>query len=85
MPTISMFYGIIIRMYANDHEPKHFHALYQGNEATFDFNGDIRQGVMPNKQRKIISAWAQIHTDELEANWVLSQNKEELFRIDSLR
>jgi hypothetical protein len=40
---------------------------------------------MPNKQRKIISAWAQIHTDELEANWVLSQDKEELFRIDSLR
>ena len=37
MPTISMFYGITNRMYNNgEHNPPHFHADYQGNEAVFD-------------------------------------------------
>jgi hypothetical protein len=31
MPTISMFYGIVIRMYCDrsEHNPPHFHAYYQ--------------------------------------------------------
>lgn len=28
MPTISTFYGIIIRMFYNDHVPPHFHVEY---------------------------------------------------------
>jgi hypothetical protein len=45
MPIISMFYGIIIRMYNNgDHNPPHFHAVYQNEEAVFDLNGDYIEG-----------------------------------------
>jgi Domain of unknown function (DUF4160) len=33
MPTISQFFGILIRMYFNDHAPPHFHALYNEREA----------------------------------------------------
>jgi hypothetical protein len=33
MPTISLFYGIKIEMYFNDHEPPHFHAYYAEDEA----------------------------------------------------
>ncbi len=48
MPTISMFYGIIIRMYNNgEHNPPHFHAHYQGRVAVFDMEGNITEGEMP--------------------------------------
>ena len=86
MPTISMFYGIIIRMYNNgEHNPPHFHAQYQGKVAVFDMDGNLMEGEMPLKQCKLISAWAEIHKDELLANWELAMNEEPLFKIDPLR
>ena len=70
MPTISMFFGIIIRMFNNgEHNPPHFHATYQGYNAVFDMNGEMTDGDMPKKQQKLIAAWAEIHHDELLANW----------------
>lgn len=85
MPTLSMFFGIIIRMFADDHNPPHFHASYQGINATFDFNGTLLEGDMPAKQQKLIAAWAEIHREELNANWELAMNKESLFKISPLR
>ena len=55
--TISMFYGIIISMYnRNEHNPPHFHASYQGYVATFDIDGELKEGDMPKAQRKLIEA-----------------------------
>lgn len=85
MPTISMFYGIVIRMFSDDHNPPHFHAVYQGNAAMFTLDGEMIHGNMPTKQLKYIAAWAAIHEDELKANWELAKDKEELFRIDPLK
>lgn len=85
MPAISMFYGIRIYMYARDHPAPHFHARYQGFKATFDMEGELLEGEMPPKQRKLISAWAVLHTDELEANWAIAEEGEEPFKIDPLR
>ena len=36
MPEISRFYGIIISMYYDDHNPPHFHARYGGSRATIE-------------------------------------------------
>jgi len=44
MPVISTFFGIMIRMFFGDHPPPHFHAEYQGEKATFAFNGDLLAG-----------------------------------------
>lgn len=86
MPTISMFYGVIIRMYNNgEHNPPHFHASYQSFNAVFNFDGDLMEGDMPNKQRKFIAAWAEIHKDELLANWELAMNEQPLYKIEPLR
>jgi len=85
MPTISMFYGIIIRMYVDDHNPPHIHAIHQNHTATFDFDGNLLEGTMPAKHQKMIKAWIAIHEDELMANWQLALNKENLFKIDPLR
>ena len=85
MPSISMFFGIVIYMYWSDHDPPHFHAVYRGDDASFDFHGNLLEGDMPNRQKKLIAAWAEIHCEELAANWELAKRDEALFKIDPLR
>ena len=84
MPTVSMLYGILIRMYYDDHNPPHFHAFYNEYEAMFDFNGNLLDGKFPKKELKLVEAWSIIHKKELEANWLLSKNCEKLFEIRPL-
>ena len=85
MPVISMFFGIIIYMNWDEHLPPHFHARYQDFNGMFTFDGDPLEGNIPPKQRKLIAAWAELHHDELLANWEVAREHEELFRIDPLR
>ncbi len=86
MPTISMFFGIIISMYNNgEHNPPHFHARYQDHRGEFSLDGTLLAGSMPKKQMKLIAAWAAIHHDELCANWELAMQEEPLYKIDPLR
>lgn len=87
MPTISMFYGIIIRMYFGpaEHNPPHFHAYYQGKTATVNINEcEIINSTLPNKQNKMIVAWAELRKDELLANWEICQNGGKPFDIQPL-
>lgn len=84
MPTISMFYGIIIRMYYDDHNPPHFHAFFGEYKATFNFDGELIDGNMPNSKMKLISAWALIHKEDLMANWKLAKDSESLYNINPL-
>ena len=44
MPVISMFFGIVIRMYYKEHEPAHFHAEYQSQQGEFDLTGNLIVG-----------------------------------------
>lgn len=86
MPTISMFYGVIIRMYNNnEHPPPHFHAIYSGYEAIFNLKGKLIEGKMPRSKIDLIKAWTVIHYDELVANWELAINGESIFKIEPLK
>jgi hypothetical protein len=88
MPTISMFYGIIIRMYLGkkEHNPPHFHAYYQEFKGTFNIEtGEEMEGNVPPKQKKLIGAWVELHKDELLADWNLAINNELPFKIEPLR
>ncbi len=88
MPTISMFFGIIIRMYyaPKEHGPPHIHVYFQDYNVTFDIqNGEILNGDMPSRQLRLVQAWIEIHKDELLANWELCQNGEKPFQIEPLR
>jgi hypothetical protein len=88
MPTISMFYGIIIRMYCSpgEHNPPHIHAYYQDLAAIFDVRtGEITGGSLPPKQTKLVLAWVEIHKEELQADWELASNGELPFPIEPLR
>lgn len=86
MPLLSMFYGIILRMYNNgEHNPPHFHAYYGEFQSIFSLDGELLEGSMPRKQTRLIQAWTEIHLEELKANWELAINEEPIFRIDPLR
>ncbi|OHB69032.1 MAG: hypothetical protein A2W23_02390 [Planctomycetes bacterium RBG_16_43_13] len=88
MPTISMFYGIIVRMYCGkaEHNPPHFHAYYQDYKAVVDITTcDIIDGNLPSKQAKLVLAWAELHKDELAADWVLASKGELPFKIEPLK
>jgi hypothetical protein len=87
MPTISMFYGIIIRMYfaPGEHNPPHFHAYYNEYKASFSLDSlEIIDGELPRKQKRLVQAWAELHIDELKADWTLAISGEPVFKIDPL-
>ena len=69
MPVISRFYGILIAMYFNDHNPPHVHAKYSGYEALFSFDGEIIEGDIPKRASKFVKEWISFHKSELEENW----------------
>jgi len=69
MPIISRFYGIVIAMYFNDHNPPHFHAKYSGYEALFNFDGLLLEGELPKRASKFVEEWISYHKPELESNW----------------
>jgi Domain of unknown function (DUF4160) len=85
MPTISVFYGIIIRMYHRDHEPAHFHAFYQGNEAKIDIeNLRLMAEHLPHRALDLALDWADLHQNELRANWRLARQRRPISNIDPL-
>jgi len=62
MPTISAFYGILIRMFFNDHAPPHFHARYGEFEATINIDTlDVIQGELPSRALNLVKEWAMIN------------------------
>ena len=70
MPEISRFFNIRITMYFDEHRPPHFHAEYNGLKAEIDIRtAKVIKGALPNRQLKLVTAWAIIHQDELMANW----------------
>ncbi len=88
MPSISMFYGIIIRMYfaPDEHNPPHFHAYYQNTKATVNINTcEIIHSNMKSKHNKLIAAWAELRQEELLANWELVMNGENPYNIEPLK
>jgi hypothetical protein len=56
MPRISAFYGIVIAMYYNDHEPPNFHARYADHDAqVLISSGEILQGSLPRRAQALVS------------------------------
>lgn len=87
MPIIAIFYGIIISMYAGSHEHNtpHFHAKFQDYEAEYDFEGNVLKGSMPQGKHKLIVAWAEIHKEDLQADWDICRAGLSPMKIDTLR
>ncbi|MEX8548539.1 MAG: DUF4160 domain-containing protein [Mucilaginibacter sp.] len=86
MPEISRFFGIIIRMYFGDHNPPHFHAIYQEDVAEYDINTlTILVGSLPPRAHAMVLEWASLHRDELMENWKLATAMKEIHKIEPLK
>ena len=89
MPTISMFYGIIIAMLFEDndrHNLPHIHARYAGQKASIAIeDGRLLGGNLPSKQLKMVQVWVDLHKDELMADWELAVAGDQPFRIAPLQ
>jgi hypothetical protein len=72
MPTISLFYGILIQMYFADHAPPHFQALYAEFEAVIDIRTfEVLRGGLPSRALALVLEWALGHRNELMEDWNL--------------
>ncbi|MBF0109243.1 MAG: DUF4160 domain-containing protein [Magnetococcales bacterium] len=89
MPVISMFYGLIIRMFffdARQHHVPHIHVEYGDVNAVFSIDdGEILAGEMPRQKVRLVQAWIELHRDELMADWKLAMEGNPVFPIDPLK
>ena len=89
MPTISMFYSILILMYFYDdkkHSCPHIHAEYGEDQASIAIDdGTVLAGSLPRAKMKLVQAWIEIHREDLLADWKLAVAGEPVFKIDPLR
>ena len=86
MPEISRFYGIIVYIYANDHNPPHKHAKYGGNYSEVEIStGEVIEGDLPANAKMRVKNRVKLHRDELNANWEMAQQKLTPFKITPLQ
>ena len=82
MPILSVFFGIIVRMWHDDHPPPHIHVEYQGFAALVNIRtGDVSEGSFPKKAAAIVKEWCLRHQVELLENWQRGQSFEPMERI----
>ena len=89
MPVISMFYGLIVRMFFFDtdkHHLPHIHVEFGEFNAVLSIaDGEVLAGELPRAKLKLAQAWIEIHRDDLAADWTLAVEGRELFKIDPLK
>ena len=85
MAEISRFYGIIISMFGNEHNPPHFHIKYGHYKAVYTMKNGVIKGEIPVNVVKKVIEWVEIHHDELTQNWELIQSGKDANKIEPLR
>ena len=85
MPEICRFYGIVIKMFFDDHDPPHFHAQYSGHETLIDIRTlGVISGGLPARALGLVAEWASLHQDEILSLWEKAKTLEPLHEIDPL-
>ena len=85
MPELSRFFGIIIEMFGDDHNPPHFHVRYGDNEAIITIKDGIVKGELPRKVLKDVFKWMDLHQAELSENWQRLQDGKDIVKIEPLK
>ena len=86
MPTISIFYGIVIQMFWDEHAPPHFHALYTEHEALIDIQTlSVIRGSLPRRALAMVLEWASEHCKELMEDWELCVSRQTPKKISPLK
>ena len=86
MPEISRFYGVVIKMYFNEHNPPHFHAEYGEYKALININTmGIVSGKLPSRVLGMVVEWASMNQNQLKQEWNKARNMESLGKISPLK
>jgi hypothetical protein len=86
MPTISRFMGITITMFFDDHQPPHFHARSAEHSAKVRIDTlEVIASDLPRRELRLVLAWAEMHAEDLTANWRRARKGETLNAIEPLR
>lgn len=86
MPEISGFYGIIIAMFYDDHNPPHFHARYGGSMVAVEIRSlRILEGRIPPRALGMVMEWATQHQQALMLNWELAKSSQPPKKIAPLQ
>ena len=85
MPTVAVFYGIVVTMYADDHRYPHFHVRYAEYRASYALGTrSIIVGRVPLRVARLVEEWASLHERELKANWDKVRSHQSVQRIPPL-
>jgi hypothetical protein len=84
MPELSRFLGIVIGMFAREHPPPHFHAVYGEYQITVDIQGGVVHGDFPKRALRHVLEWLDLHQEELLENWKLVQAGKPPYKITPL-
>ncbi len=85
MPELCRFLGIIIRMYFEDHNPPHFHAVYGKYEGLFSIDTlEMLEGDLPPRVKSLVVEWADLHRKELKENWEMLLKNKKIKKIKPL-
>jgi hypothetical protein len=86
VPAISRFFGIVIAMFFDDHDPPHFHARHASGEARVRIDTlEFMDSSLGRRQERFVLAWAELHRDELAENWQRARAGETLNSIEPLQ
>lgn len=86
MPEICRFYGIIIKMFFEDHNPPHFHAGYGSFEALIEIDTlAVIGGKLPPRALGLVMEWAALHQKELILLWQNAREQKPLGKIEPLK
>ena len=81
MPVIARFYGIIIKIYFNDHFPPHFHDFYGEYNGLYDLNTlAMLEGDLPKRAHGMIVEWAKRNQEILLKMW----NTQDFYKLEGL-
>jgi uncharacterized protein DUF4160 len=86
VPAISRFFGIVIAMFFDDHDPPHFHARHPSGQARIRIDTlEVMDSTLGRRQRRLVLAWAELHQQELIENWQRARAGETLTPIEPLQ
>jgi len=86
MPIISRFFGIIIAVFYDDHNPPHFHARYSGQKVSIEINSlKVLDGKISPRALGLVMEWASQHKKELIEDWNLAKANNPPKKIEPLQ
>jgi Domain of unknown function (DUF4160) len=85
MPEISRFFGVVIQMYYDDHDPPHFHVRYGGQRALISIeNSAVLRGQLSPRALHLVQEWAKLNREALIEDWNRARAAAELIPIPPL-